>query len=72
MRQVPSKEEVMEGEGGGRTRGDGTSWFGRMPKNVNRVDGTHKGRNLGLDILSFSPFLNELPNSVSLPLWEPD
>ena len=23
MRQVPSKEEVMEGEGGGRTRGDG-------------------------------------------------
>lgn len=72
MRQVPSKEEVMEGEGGAEPGAMGTSWFGRMPRNVSRVDGTHKGRNPGFDILTFSPFLNELPNSVSLSLWEPD
>lgn len=72
MTQVPSKEETMEGEGGAKPGEMDTSWFGRMPRNVNRVGGTHKGRNLDLGILSFSPFLNELPNSVSLSLWEPD
>lgn len=66
------KEVKMEGEGGAEPGAMGTSWFGRMPRNVSRVDGTHKGRNPGFDILSFSPFLNELPNSVSLSLWEPD
>lgn len=71
--RCPARRRWRKRSGEGAESGEvGTDWFGRMPRNSNRVDAMCKERRLCLDVLNFSPFLNELPDSLSLPVWEPD